>query len=64
MPTRDALRKAEIPVPGLQARGRLAAINGSNLINGIGCLLLFDAERWIKQAEMPRRCPSRRCWRT
>jgi histidine ammonia-lyase len=52
MPTRDAFGKAGIPVPGLQARDGLAAINGSNLITGIGCLLLYDAERWIKQAEI------------
>jgi histidine ammonia-lyase len=52
MPTRDALAKAGIPVPGLHARDGLAAINGSNLITGIGCLLLHDAERWTKQAEI------------
>ncbi len=52
MPTADAMEKAGVPVPGLQARDGLAAINGSNLITGIGCLLLHDAERWIKQAEI------------
>jgi len=52
MPTAKAMEKAGIPVPGLQARDGLAAINGSNLITGIGCLLLHDAERWIKQAEI------------
>ena len=49
MPTKDALGRAGIPVPGLQARDGLAAINGSNLITGIGSLLLYDAERWIAQ---------------
>jgi histidine ammonia-lyase len=52
MPTRDALARAGIPVPGLMARDGLAAINGSNLITGMSCLLLHDAERWIKQAEV------------
>jgi histidine ammonia-lyase len=52
MPTRAALDRAGIPVPGLEARDGLAAINGSNLITGIGCLLLHDIERWIKQAEI------------
>jgi histidine ammonia-lyase len=52
MPTHDAMAKAGIPVPGLHARDGLAAINGSNLITGIGCLLLHDAERWTKQAEI------------
>ena len=52
MPTAKAMEKAGVPVPGLQARDGLAAINGSNLITGMGCLLLFDIERWIKQAEI------------
>jgi histidine ammonia-lyase len=52
MPTKEALDKAGIPVPGLMARDGLAAINGSNLITGMACLLLYDAERWIKQAEI------------
>jgi histidine ammonia-lyase len=52
MPTRDALAKAGLTPPGLQARDGLAAINGSNLITGIACLLLHDAERWIAQAEV------------
>jgi histidine ammonia-lyase len=52
MPTADALRQAGIPVPGLEARDGLSAINGSNLITGIAALLLHDAERWIKQAEI------------
>ncbi len=52
MATRAAMEQAGIPVPGLHARDGLAAINGSNLITGIGCLLLYDAERWVKQAEI------------
>ncbi|MBP7146057.1 MAG: aromatic amino acid lyase [Acidobacteria bacterium] len=52
MPTREAMQRAGIPVPGLKVRDGLAAINGSNLITGIGCLLLHDAERWLKQAEI------------
>jgi histidine ammonia-lyase len=52
MPTAQAMEKAGVPVPGLQARDGLAAINGSNLITGMGCLLLHDIERWIKQAEI------------
>jgi histidine ammonia-lyase len=46
------MERAGIPVPGLEARDGLAAINGSNLITGIGCLILHDAERWIQQAEI------------
>ena len=52
MPTAKAMELAGVPVPGLQARDGLAAINGSNLITGMGCLLLHDIERWIKQAEI------------
>lgn len=52
MPTKKAMEKAGIAVPGLNARDGLAAINGSNFITGIGCLAIYDAERWIKQAEI------------
>jgi len=52
MSAKAALDKAGIPIPGLKARDGLAAINGSNLITGIGCLELYDAERWCKQAEI------------
>jgi histidine ammonia-lyase len=52
MATRAALELAEIPIPGLEARDGLAAINGSNLITAIGSLLLYDIERWIAQSEI------------
>ncbi len=47
-----ALEKAGIPVPGLEARDGLAVINGSNLTNAIGILTVYDAERFLKQAEV------------
>lgn len=52
MPTREAMEKAGIPIPGLMARDGLAAINGSNLITGMACLELYDADRWVRQAEI------------
>jgi len=52
MPTARAMEQAGIPVPGLMARDGLSAINGSNLILGMNCLLLHDIELWIKQAEI------------
>jgi histidine ammonia-lyase len=52
MRTARAMDEAGIPVPGLKARDGLSAINGSNLITGMNCLLLHDAEKWIKQAEI------------
>ncbi len=52
LPGAEALERAGIPVPGLQARDGLAAINGSNLLTAIGALCVYDAERWLKQAEI------------
>ena len=48
----EALEKAGIPVPGLQARDGLATINGSNFSNAIAILALYDIERWLKTAEI------------
>ncbi len=52
LPSAEAMKKAGIPVPGLHARDGLATINGSNLLAGMGCLELLDAERLIAQAEI------------
>ncbi len=52
MPSKRAMEKAGVPVPGLQARDGLASINGSNVTNAIGCLCVHDAERWLLQAEI------------
>jgi len=52
MPTQEAMKEAGIPIPGLKARDGLAAINGSNLLTAMDALFLYDAERWIKQAEI------------
>jgi len=52
LPGKVALEKAGIPIPGLQARDGLAAINGSNLLTAISALQLFDMNRWLKQAEI------------
>lgn len=48
----EAMRRAGIPVPGLQARDGLAAINGSNLLTGMSALHIHDMEKFIKQAEI------------
>ncbi len=42
------MEKAGIAVPGLKARDGLAAINGSNLTTGMGCLQIYEAERLLK----------------
>jgi histidine ammonia-lyase len=52
MSTSRAMAEAGIEVPGLKARDGLSAINGSNVITAIAAMLLYDAERWVKQAEI------------
>jgi histidine ammonia-lyase len=52
LPGRVALERAGIPVPGLQARDGLAAINGSNLLTSMSALALHDMDRLLKQAEI------------
>jgi len=52
MPGREAMERAGIPIPGLQARDGLAAINGSNLLTAMSALHLYDINRWLKQAEI------------
>ena len=52
LPGREAMERAGIPVPGLQARDGLASINGSNLLTAMSALQLYDISRWLKQAEI------------
>ncbi len=47
-----AMDRAGIPIPGLKARDGLAVINGSNLLTAMSALFLYDANRWLKQAEI------------
>lgn len=52
LPGKVALEKAGIPIPGLQARDGLAAINGSNLLTAMSAIHIYDINRWLKQAEI------------
>jgi histidine ammonia-lyase len=52
LPGKVALDRAGIPVPGLEARDGLAAINGSNMLTAMSAIHLHDIGRWIKQAEI------------
>jgi histidine ammonia-lyase len=52
LPGSEAMRRAGIEVPGLQARDGLAAINGSNVLTAMSALHIHDMERFIKQAEI------------
>ncbi len=52
LPGHVALEKAGIPVPGLQARDGLAAINGSNVLTAMSALHIYAMERFLRQAEI------------
>ena len=47
-----AMERAGIPIPGLMARDGLAIINGSNVITAMSAILIYDTNRWFKQAEI------------
>ena len=49
---KEALDRAGIPVPGLKARDGLATINGSNVLTAMSAIFIYDANRWLKQAEI------------
>ena len=48
LPGREAMERAGIPIPGLQARDGLATINGSNLLTAMSALQLYDMNRWLQ----------------
>jgi histidine ammonia-lyase len=52
LPSAEALKRAGLTPLVLEARDGLAIINGSNFMNGMNALHLFDADRWFKQAEI------------
>lgn len=52
LPGNEALERAGIPIPGLQARDGLATINGSNVLTAMSALFCYDADRFLKQAEI------------
>jgi histidine ammonia-lyase len=49
---KEAMKKAGIAIPGLQARDGLSIINGSNLLTAMSAIFLYDANNWLKQAEI------------
>jgi len=49
---KEAMKKAGITIPGLQARDGLSIINGSNLLTAMSAIFLYDANNWLKQAEI------------
>ncbi len=52
MEGKKAMDKAGIAIPGLEARDGLATINGSNLLTAMSALFIYDANNWLKQAEI------------
>ncbi len=52
LPGKEAMDRAGIAIPGLEARDGLATINGSNLLTAMSAIHLYDMERWLKQAEI------------
>jgi histidine ammonia-lyase len=52
LPGKEAMDKAGIPIPGLEARDGLATINGSNLLTAMSAIHLYDMDRWLRQAEI------------
>ena len=52
LPGAEAMARAGIAVPGLQARDGLAAINGSNVLTAMSALQVFDVDRLLRHAEI------------
>jgi histidine ammonia-lyase len=52
LPGKVALERAGIPIPGLKARDGLATINGSNCLTAMSAIWLYDAFRFVKQAQI------------
>ncbi|OIP00948.1 MAG: phenylalanine ammonia-lyase [Bacteroidetes bacterium CG2_30_33_31] len=49
---KEAMNRAGIEIPGLQARDGLGTINGSNVLTAMSAIWLFDANNFMKQAEI------------
>ncbi|MGD0250699.1 MAG: histidine ammonia-lyase [Thermoplasmata archaeon] len=52
LPGAQALKAAGLSPIVFKERDGLASINGSNVMTGMGCLQLVDAERWLKTQEV------------
>ncbi|MBT7789611.1 MAG: histidine ammonia-lyase [Calditrichaeota bacterium] len=48
MPGAEAMKKAGVPTITFLERDGLACINGSNMITGMGSIMAFEAEQWLK----------------
>lgn len=52
LPARVALERAGIAPQRYEARDGLASINGSNCISGMGALVIVDAFKWLRHADV------------
>ena len=52
LPAKEGMASAGIPTIIFRERDGLAAINGSDLITGMGCLQVFDAEKWLRTQDV------------
>ena len=48
----EAMKRSGIKVPGLKARDGLGTINGSNVLTAMSAIFIYDANNWLKQAEI------------
>ncbi|MEF8848666.1 MAG: aromatic amino acid ammonia-lyase [Candidatus Thermoplasmatota archaeon] len=49
---KEAMKKSGIETPGLKERDGLSIINGSNLLTAMSAIFLYDAFKFLKQAEI------------
>ena len=49
---KEAMDKAGISIPGLHARDGLGTINGANVLTAMSAIMIYDSNRWLKQAEI------------
>lgn len=52
LPAAEGMKRAGIPTIVFHERDGLAAINGSDVITGMGCLQVYDAERCLRTQEI------------
>jgi histidine ammonia-lyase len=52
MPAKEGMAAAGVPTISFRERDGLAAINGSNVITGMGCIQIHDADRCIRTNEV------------
>ncbi|MBL7192002.1 aromatic amino acid lyase [bacterium] len=52
LPAAEAMKRAGIPTIMFEQRDGLAAINGSNVITGMGSLMVYEAEKWLKMQDI------------